>query len=216
LAPLRWALGILSSVVGLGALYGGVTFTQIWLTGRHHSRANADAIMVFGTAEDNGVPSPELRDRLNVALHLYDTKRAPWVVVTGGNRPGDRFTEAGVSATYLEAHGVPAGRIIVGSGDDTWQNVSSVVGAMSLHHLRTVLTVTDPFHEYRAGAITSSQGLVPFPVPVSQSATSGPGLWRFYLKETLEVSVGRLVGYGRLSSWTQSHHVTLPLLGPTN
>ncbi|MBU6494837.1 MAG: YdcF family protein [Acidobacteria bacterium] len=215
-APLRWVLGILSSLIGLGFLYGGVTFTQIWLTGRDHSSAHADAILVFGTAEDNGVPSTELRDRLLDALSLYQARRAPWVVVTGGSRPGDHFTEAGVSASFLEAHGVPASRIIIGGGNDTWQNVSSVVVALESHHLRTVLTVTDPFHEYRAGAIASSQGLVPYPVPVSNSATSGPGLWRFYAKETLDVAVGRLVGFGRLSSWTQSHHVTLPFLGPTN
>ncbi len=216
LAPLRWVLGILSGLIGLGALYVGVTFTQIWLTGRHHSLATADAILVFGTAEDNGTPSPELRDRLLEALTLYDAGRAPWVAVTGGRRPGDQYTEAGVSARFLEDHGVPASHVIVGSGSDTWQNVSSVVGALTLHHLRSVLIVTDPFHEYRAGAIASAQGLAPYPAPVSHSATSGPNLWRFYLKETLEVSVGRVVGYGRLSEWTQSHHLSLPLLGPTN
>jgi hypothetical protein len=27
-------------------------------------------------------------------------------------------------------------------------------------------------------------------------------LWRYYLKETLAVGVGRVVGYGRLSHWT--------------
>ena len=59
--------------------------------------------------------------------------------------------------------------------------------------------VTDPFHEYRAMAISSAQGLMPYPSPVRDSPTIKHQLWRYYLKETLEVGVGRIVGYGRLS-----------------
>jgi len=181
------------------------------MTGRQHSSASAQAILVFGTTENNGTPSPELTARLNDALTLYREHRAPWVVVTGGNRPGDVYTEGGVSATYLEHHGVPASRIIVGSGNDTWQNVSSVIVAMQARHLTSVLCVTDPFHVYRAMAIASSQGLAPLPEPVSNSPTTKNSLWLYYLKETIEVGVGRLVGYGRLSTWTTSvTNVTIP------
>jgi uncharacterized SAM-binding protein YcdF (DUF218 family) len=73
---------------------------------------------------------------------------------------------------------------------------------MRARGLRTVLTVTDPFHEYRAMAISSTQGLSPSPDPVENSPTIKHQLWRFYLKETLDVGVGRLVGYQRLSEWT--------------
>jgi len=200
--PFKLVLRIISLVLSVIVLYFAVTFVQIWLTGHHHSSARAQAILVFGTTEDNGVPSPELKARLNHALHLFREQRAPWVVVTGGNRPGDNFTEAGVSATYLEQHGVPAPDILNGFGDDTWQNVSTALPTMKAHHIVTVLTVTDPFHEYRAMAISSSQGLQPLPSPVPNSPTIKHSLWKYYLKETFDVGVGRIVGYGRLSSWT--------------
>ncbi len=122
--------------------------------------------------------------------------------MTGGNRPGDHFTESGVSATYLEAHGVALSRILQGFGNDTWQNVATVMPLLNAHHIVSVITVTDPFHEYRAMAISSSQGLKPVPSPVPDSPTIKHSLWRYYFKETLEVGVGRIVGYGRLSSWT--------------
>jgi uncharacterized SAM-binding protein YcdF (DUF218 family) len=209
-APLRLAVRIAAAILTIVVLYFTVTFVQIWLTGRVHSSSRAQAILVFGTAELNGKPSPELTDRLNEALIVYRAGRAPWIAVTGGNRPGDKYTEAGVSATYLEAHGVPKNRIIVGGGDDTWQNVESVARQLKAHYLYDLITVTDPFHEYRAMANASAQGFYPVPSPVENSPTVKHSLWRFYLKETLAVGVGRLIGYGRLSSWTTANHITIP------
>jgi uncharacterized SAM-binding protein YcdF (DUF218 family) len=192
----------LGAIAVLLVLYFGVTFLQIWLRGHEHTTKTAQAILVFGTTEDNGTPSPELKTRLHQALELYRAGRAPWVVVTGGRRPGDVYTEAGVSATYLEDHGVSTSHVLEGGGSDTWQNVATVIGSLRRHHITTVITVTDPFHEYRAMAISSDQGLTPYPSPVRDSPTIKHQLWRFYLKETLEVGVGRIVGYHRLSEWT--------------
>ena len=205
---------IVARVIGLFlvalVLYFAITFVQIWWRGHEHTTKDAQAILVFGTTEDNGTPSPELQARLDQALDLFRHHRAPWMIVTGGKRPGDVFTEAGVSATYLEHHGVPADDIITGGGSDTWQNVESVMETLRRHHITTVITVTDPFHEYRAMAIAAAQGLAPYPSPVRNSPTIKHQLWRYYLKETLEVGVGRVIGYGRLSSWTTTplklHH----------
>lgn len=207
---LKVAARILGALVAVLVLYFGVTFLQIWMRGHEHTTESAQAILVFGTTEDNGTPSSELTTRLKQALKLYYVGRAPWIVVTGGRRPGDVYTEAGVSATYLEDHGVPKSHVLKGGGSDTWQNVSSVIGALRRHHIKTVIVVTDPFHEYRAMAISSDQGLLPYPSPVRDSPTIKHQLWRFYLKETLEVGVGRIVGYHRLSEWTTTpasrHH----------
>jgi uncharacterized SAM-binding protein YcdF (DUF218 family) len=202
---LKRALQITAVLLVLLVAYFAVTFVQIWLRGHEHSTHSAQAILVFGTTEDDGVPSAELTTRLDQALSVYRAGRAPWIAVTGGKRPGDANTEAQVSATYLESHGVPASRILIGGGADTWQNVSTVLAKLKAHHIKTVITVTDPFHEYRAMAISSSQGLIPYPSPVRNSPTIKYQLWRYYLKETLEVGVGRVVGYGRLSRWTTGH-----------
>lgn len=204
LRALRVALRVLSAIVLLVVAYFGVTFIQIWLRGHEHTAMRAQAILVFGTAEDDGVPSPELADRLDQALALFHEHRAPLIAVTGGKLAGDAQTEGVVSATYLEARGVPASDVLVGGGSDTWGNVATVLATLRAHHVRTVITVTDPFHEYRAMAIASAQGLTPYPSPVSDSPTSKNSLWRYYLKETLEVGVARFVGYRRLASWTSS------------
>jgi uncharacterized SAM-binding protein YcdF (DUF218 family) len=204
-APLRLLLRIVSALVSLLVIYFAVTFIQIWLTGHEHSNRHAQAILVFGTTEDNGAPSAELRTRLNHTLVLWQQHRAPWIAVTGGKRKGDVYTEAGVSATFLESHGVPASDILIGSGSDTWQNVATVVSQLHAHHIRTVLCVTDPFHEDRAMAVASSQGLTAYSSPVENSPTVKFSLWKYYAKETFAVGVGRIIGYGRLSSWTTAN-----------
>ena len=212
-APVRLVFKILSAFLTLILLYFAVTFGQIWMTSHEHSTGSAQAILVFGTTADGLTPSPELAARLDDALQVFHTHRAPLIVVTGGKRPGDLETEAQVSATYLKSHGVPARDIIEGSGADTWQNVTSVITALRTRHIVHVITVTDPFHEYRAVAIASAQGLSAVPTPVENSPTSKYSLWRYYLKETLDVGVGRIIGYGTLSHWTTSHGVTLPFGG---
>ncbi len=199
--PFKLILRIISTLITIVIIYFAVTFVQIWLTGHDHSTRHAQAILVFGTTEDNGTPSPELQARLDQALVLWHKGRAPWIAVTGGKRPGDHFTEAGVSAAYLRGKGVPASQIITGSGTNTWQNVATVLPKLKARHIKTVLTVTDPFHEDRAMAISSSQGLTPFPSPVRNSPTVKHSLWKYYAKETFEVGLGRIFGYGRLSSW---------------
>ena len=62
----------------------------------------------MGAAQYDGEPSPQLAARLDHVVELWPQGLAPLVVVTGGNQPGDRFTEAEASADYLVERGVPA------------------------------------------------------------------------------------------------------------
>jgi uncharacterized SAM-binding protein YcdF (DUF218 family) len=198
--PVRLALKIVSTLLTVVVLYFGVTFVQVWWRGHQHSSRDAQAILVFGTAA--GVhPSPELQDRLTHALALFDAGRAPYIAVTGGKQPGDLYTEAAVSTTYLVDAGVPRDRIIEGGGADTWENVADVLPALHADGIHSVLTVTDPFHEYRAMAICTDDGLAAYPAPISVTAVSGGELWKYYATETIEVGVARFVGYHTLSNW---------------
>jgi uncharacterized SAM-binding protein YcdF (DUF218 family) len=200
--PWKLLLKIVSTIFSLVLLYFAFTLVQVLLTSREHTTSTADAAVVFGTTEDNGTPSPTLQARLNEAVVVWRSHRVSWIVVTGGKRPGDHFTEGGVSATYLEQRGVPASKILVGAGADTWQNVSTSATQMLTHNIHTVLAITDGFHEYRAMAILSAQGFSPSPNPDNDPAISGFTLVKYFLKETLSVGVGRIVGFGTLSSWT--------------
>ena len=57
----KLVVGLLAAVV----LYLGVTFAQVWGAARDDQARPAEAIVVFGTAQYNGVPSPVLAARLD-------------------------------------------------------------------------------------------------------------------------------------------------------
>jgi len=200
LFPIKLALKISALLLAAVLAYLLVTAGQIVLTGREHSANHADAILVFGSAEYDGTPSPDLQGRLTEALALYDAGRAPIVAVTGSKQAGDLYTEAGVSATYLISHGVPADRIVIGGGSDTYENVQTVAPPLKARGVKTVLVVTDPFHEMRAMGVASTFGFSPSPDPSTTSPISGWGALPYYAKETIAVAAGRIVGYGTLSS----------------
>ena len=90
--------------------YFSVSYYQVWSTGRSDQARAVDAIVVMGAAQYDGEPSPQLAARLDHVAELWPRGLAPLVVVTGGNRPGDRFTEAEASAAYLVERGVPEAR----------------------------------------------------------------------------------------------------------
>src|SRR6187431_3296689 len=95
---LRIALRVGLVLFSLFFVYMSVTFVQVWMASRRDEARPSDAIIVLGAAEYDGRPSPVLAARLDHAIQLYQDDIAPVIVVTGGRQPGDRFTEAGVSA----------------------------------------------------------------------------------------------------------------------
>ena len=194
----RW---ILQRIVIVGLVVGGyfaVTGVQVWLTSRHSDAHPAQAAVVMGAAEYDGVPSPDLAARLQDASDLWHRGLVSTIVVTGSKKPGDRYTEAEASATWLTQHGVPPADALQAGGDDSWANLSDAASVLHARGLERVLIVTDGFHEDRSLAIATTVGLQASPVPVQSSPISGWATVPYFAKETIGVAVGRVVGYSRL------------------
>jgi uncharacterized SAM-binding protein YcdF (DUF218 family) len=197
-APLRWALRIAGLMVAAIVLYFAVTFVQVWLTSREHDAHRADAILVMGAAQYNGVPSPDLQARLDEALILFNAGDAKLIVVTGNKEAGDIYTEAEASASYLMQNGVPTQDILEAGGDDSYENVADAAPLLRAHHATTVLVTTDPFHEFRSMAITSSFGFTPSATPTRTSPITGWSTVPYFFKESVGGGVGRIIGYNHL------------------
>ena len=185
-------------VAGIG--YFLVTLAQVWSTGRTHDSAPVDAIVVMGAAQYDGRPSPQLAARLDHVVELWPDGIAPLVVVTGGNIPGDRFTEAEASASYLEERGVPESSILMeNDGSTSYESLQAVSILLEDRGLDDVLIVTDPYHSLRSRLIAEEVGLHASVSSTQTSVVTGGDALRRELEEAGGVAVGRIIGFGRLS-----------------
>jgi uncharacterized SAM-binding protein YcdF (DUF218 family) len=197
---LRWPLRVGVAAVALVVAYLLFNLAQVWWASRQNQARPVQAIVVLGAAQYNGVPSTDLRARLDHAVLLWRARLAPLVVVTGGKEPGDVYTEATAGAIYLEAEGVPPADIFREStGRNSWQSLAAAAAMLEARHANRVLLVSDPFHDKRIALMASELGLIPYVSPTRTSPIRGMAVIPYFAKETVEVAIGRIVGFRRLT-----------------
>jgi vancomycin permeability regulator SanA len=193
-------------VAVLLVLYVGVTFVQVYRASRHDGARKADAIIVLGAAQYNGRPSPVLRDRLDHALELYRAGFAEEILLTGGRQAGDRFTEATTGYNYLRNEGVPDAALLKEvDGTSTWDSLSAAARILRERHETDVILVTDGYHSLRVNAIADDLGLDASVSP-SRNRLSAASEARQLTRETVAVSIGRVIGYDRLFRIDEAIH----------
>ena len=191
-----------AGVVALALVaYYLVSLFQVWSVGRSDDRAPVDAIVVMGAAQYDGRPSPQLEARLDHVVELWPEGLAPLVVVTGGNRPGDRFTEASASAAYLVERGIPAEAVVLeDEGSSSYESMSAVAELLAERGLDEIVVVTDPYHSMRSREIAEEVGLTAHVSSTDTSVVTGTDDVGRHLQEAAGLAVARLIGYDRLES----------------
>ncbi|WP_412028032.1 YdcF family protein [Deinococcus yunweiensis] len=147
-------------------------------------------LLVLGAAQYAGRPSPAFQRRLDHALSLYRSGGVQHIVVTGGRRQGDPYTEGGVGTTYLTRHGVPA--------DDLSAETRSRTTIENLQNARVLLSpgtpvtlVTDEAHAPRALALARALGM---DADVSASPLAAGTSRQYLLREKLALLGYALIG----------------------
>jgi uncharacterized SAM-binding protein YcdF (DUF218 family) len=113
-------------------------------------------VLVMGAAQYDGRPSPAFQRRLDKARDLYERGCASSIIVTGGKRVGDRFSEGEAGVRYLASRGVPADRL-----ESETKSVSSFENlelSRSLIAGRNLTIVTDDLHAYRTQYLAGRLG----------------------------------------------------------
>jgi uncharacterized SAM-binding protein YcdF (DUF218 family) len=140
--------------------------------GARDEQRPADAIVVLGAAQFNGVASEVFAARLDHAIDLYKANIAPYLIVTGGKQPGDRTTEAATAKAYARARGVPADRILMeDTGRSTLESLQNVVGVMHKHDLHSAVFVSDRTHMLRVLRMATDLGIISAGSPTATSPT---------------------------------------------
>jgi uncharacterized SAM-binding protein YcdF (DUF218 family) len=160
---------LLAGVIAGVALAGYAAY-RIWDQGNRDERPAADAIVVMGAAQYDGRPSPLFAARLDHAIELFHTGVAPWLVVTGGKREGDRTTEAATARAYAIRHDVPEEAILVeDQSRTTLQSIRLVAALMADRDLDSAVFVSDPSHMLRVLRMASDEGITGYGSPTRTS-----------------------------------------------
>ncbi|HJC61941.1 MAG TPA: YdcF family protein [Candidatus Dietzia intestinigallinarum] len=147
---------------------------RVWHVARVDDRSPADAIVVLGAAQYNGIPTPVFQARLEHAATLYEEGVAPQIITVGGNQPGDLYTEAGSGRAYLTRLGVPPEAILaVETGTNTVGSLEAVAQTVRDQGGDSVVLVSDPTHSYRSRMMAHDVGLQAWTSPTRH----GPAVW---------------------------------------
>jgi uncharacterized SAM-binding protein YcdF (DUF218 family) len=155
----------------------------------------AGAIVIFGAAEYNGVPSPVLKARLDHALPLDNRNLAPVIITTGGSGGDPHFTEGGVARDYLIQQGVAEAKILSETrGDTTYESIKAVAQMLRERHAYTCIAVSDGFHLYRIKLMFQALGITAYGSPAPDSPIEDdPALRTIYsLREMVVTTLWRL------------------------
>jgi uncharacterized SAM-binding protein YcdF (DUF218 family) len=152
------ALTLLSLVVLLASLLVVRDAVGIWSYTLQNAVATCtpQPVLVMGAAQYDGRPSPAFQRRLDKARDLYEQGCASTIIVTGGNRVGDRFTEGEAGVSYLAALGIPKNAL-----KSETQSVSSFENLeLSRPFLasKKLTIVTDDLHAYRTQYLAQKLG----------------------------------------------------------
>ncbi|WP_163376854.1 YdcF family protein [Dietzia sp. Alg238-R159] len=152
---------------------GFISF-RVWSVARVDDRSPADAIVVLGAAQYNGIPTPVFQARLEHAALLFEEGVAPQVITVGGSQPGDLYTEAGSGRAYLTRLGVPPEVILaVETGTNTEGSLDAVAQTVRDQGGQSVVLVSDPTHSYRSRMMARDAGLDAWTSPTRH----GPAVW---------------------------------------
>lgn len=198
--PLRAVALTVVSVGVVGLAYLGLVTGQVLLGAREDDPAGEPgAIVVLGAAQYDGVPSPALAERLDHALELWRAEVAPLMVVTGGQRPGDRFDEATAARTWLHARGVPEERIRREvHSRNTYDQLAATARFLRDEDIERVVLVSDPLHAARLRMIAEEIGLEAHVSPTPEPGGHLPRRAVVAAREVGAVAAGQVIGFRRL------------------
>jgi len=200
---LRTLARSLSTLAALLLVYLGVCVGQVWWTGSTDQARSVEAIVVMGVAQYDGRPSPQLQARLDHVITLWNAGTAPLVVTTGGNQPGDRFTEAEASQRYLVEAGVPESAIILENlGSSTLDSLRRVHDILANQDITEILIVTDAYHAARSRMVARDLGMVAHVSATPTSVVTGSENVRRHIEEGLGVALANFIGFEALERLT--------------
>lgn len=120
----------------------------------------SDCIIVLGCQVRGTTLSQFLRERLDKGIELYNEGFAKYIIVSGGQGPGEDITEAEAMKTYLVSKGIDENKIIMEDrANNTMENLQYSKDLMKDKKLDTAIVVSNKYHLKRASVMAKKVGL---------------------------------------------------------
>ena len=128
-------------------------------------------ILVLGAGiQDRETPTPILQQRLDTGIALYKAKVAPKILLSGDNGTKEH-NEIHAMLSYVKKHGVPDQDIFCDhAGFNTSQ---SMVRAKEIFKVKSLVIVTQSYHEYRALFLADKLGMKAIGIGSDQETLAG-------------------------------------------
>ena len=156
-----------------GVLLAWITYVlyRMRVVERNAAPRRADVAIVLGAAIWGEQPSPGLRERLDMAVWLFEQGYTPYLIVTGGVGKGQSVSEAVVMKRYLVERGVPAEKVLTEDrSTTTYENLRNSIPLLKRHRFATACIVSHGYHLARALNIAAMLQIHAFPVAAPTSA----------------------------------------------
>jgi len=193
---LKWAVLLAIVVLASVGAYWMYLYRQVRSIASRDEAHTADAIVILGAAQYNGLPSPVLKARLDHALQLYQRGFAKAIITTGSYGPDPNYSEAHVATEYLTEHSVDAGDIITEQASlTTHDSIRAASLLVKSKGWKSVLVVSDGFHLFRIREMFADEGITAYTSPAPDSPIEYSASQRFWysLREVFLFSAYRLV-----------------------
>ncbi|HEY9879042.1 MAG TPA: YdcF family protein [Leptolyngbyaceae cyanobacterium] len=176
----------LLALLSFGVLGGiAVLGTDIYTFAAKRDSSPADAAVVLGAAVWDEQPSPVFAERINHAIHLYETGAVKFIIFTGGIGANDQFAESTIASRYALAKGVPTeDTFCETSSRITQENLQGAKQLIDQYQLGRILIVSDPLHMRRSVMMARDLGIDAYPAPTPTTRyISFRSQFKFLLRE---------------------------------
>ena len=148
-AALLLFVSVVASFIGISEYVRLSTDGQIYSNSADLNEVGkVDCVLVLGAGlKADGTPSHMLEDRIKVAVEVYNTTGADYILMSG-DRSGDDYDEPAAMKKYAEELGVDASHILIDEcGFSTFE---SITRTDDLYDFDNVIIITQKYHLHRA------------------------------------------------------------------
>lgn len=131
---------------------------------------NADCALVLGAGIWNNEPSPMLKDRLDVAIELYNNEKVSKIIMSGDHTK-ENYDEVNTMKKYAIEKGVKSEDIFMDhAGISTYD---SIYRAKNIFGTNKIIIVTQKYHLYRSLYIAKRLNLEAYGVEATPTKYHG-------------------------------------------